>query len=309
MVSMLPRRTILRIAAGVAFVLAVGLGFIYWYDKKGQLPDAGFDTFVAHPAYVGGNGPRVAFDVAHNNWHTPTGRYRPLADLLRHDGYRVSTQTSAFSATSLDSVQILVVANALGPDGHEGRAAFTEAEDTALVTWVQHGGALLLIADHVPFGSAAERLAGRFGVTMYLAFARDNENHSGWDNERLRFSRANGLLTPGPITDGRTPEERIESVVTFTGQSLSVPPGAIPVLRMDNDAYDWESRSVRHPARDHAQGVAMTLGNGRVVVLGEAGLLSAQVDPLGFKMGMNSPGNDDRQFALNVLHWLSGLLR
>jgi hypothetical protein len=24
-------------------------------------------------------------------------------------------------------------------------------------------------------------------------------------------------------------------------------------------------------------------------------------------MGMNAPGSDDRQFALNVLHWLSAL--
>jgi hypothetical protein len=28
-----------------------------------------------------------------------------------------------------------------------------------------------------------------------------------------------------------------------------------------------------------------------------------------FKAGMNVPGNDDRQLALNVLHWLSGLLK
>jgi hypothetical protein len=27
------------------------------------------------------------------------------------------------------------------------------------------------------------------------------------------------------------------------------------------------------------------------------------------KIGMNVPGNDDRQLALNVLHWLSGLLK
>ena len=52
----------------------------------------------------------------------------------------------------------------------------------------------------------------------------------------------------------------------------------------------------------------MTFGEGKLVVLGEAGLLSAQVDPLGFKMGMNSPGNHNRQFALNVFHWLSGAL-
>jgi len=25
-------------------------------------------------------------------------------------------------------------------------------------------------------------------------------------------------------------------------------------------------------------------------------------------IGMNTAGNDDRQFALNVFHWLSGLL-
>jgi hypothetical protein len=27
------------------------------------------------------------------------------------------------------------------------------------------------------------------------------------------------------------------------------------------------------------------------------------------KMGMDVPGNDDRQYVLNVLHWLSGLLK
>ena len=53
----------------------------------------------------------------------------------------------------------------------------------------------------------------------------------------------------------------------------------------------------------------------RVVVLGEAAMFSAQVVTLPqgdrqvtFKAGMNAPGNDDRQFALNVGHWLSGLL-
>ena len=50
-------------------------------------------------------------------------------------------------------------------------------------------------------------------------------------------------------------------------------------------------------------------------MLGEAAMFSAQVVTLPqgdrqvtFKAGMNAPGNDDRQFALNVGHWLSGLL-
>jgi hypothetical protein len=46
------------------------------------------------------------------------------------------------------------------------------------------------------------------------------------------------------------------------------------------------------------------------VVMGEAGDLSAQIygaDPVG-KMGMNVPGCDNRQFALNIIHWLTGLI-
>jgi hypothetical protein len=141
---------------------------------------------------------------------------------------------------------------------------------------------------------------------MYLAFARDDVHHDGWDNERLVFSRQNGLLTSGAIANGRNAAERVNTVTTFTGQSLSVPKGAVPFLRMDDASYDWESSSVRNSARGHAQGISMVFGKGRVVMLGEAALLSAQVDPLGFRMGMNAAGNDDRQLALNIAHWLSG---
>ncbi|HEX8246526.1 MAG TPA: hypothetical protein VF541_23680, partial [Longimicrobium sp.] len=64
-------------------------------------------------------------------------------------------------------------------------------------------------------------------------------------------------------------------------------------------------------AAGRAQGVAMAFGAGRVVVLGEAAMLSAQVATLPgrepMRMGMNVPGSDDQQFALNVMHWLSRL--
>jgi hypothetical protein len=297
-------RTALRITAGLASVSAFGLGFVYWYDSTGQRPDKAFDTSVKVPTYLEG-GPLVVFDVGHRNWHTPTGRYRPLADLFRHDGYRIGEIHSEITAASLDSVRVLIVANAIGPSGHEGWDAFTAAECEFIAQWVRKGGALLLVADHAPFGAAAASLARTFGVTMYRRFARDDAHHAGWDNEKLLFSRTNALLMPHPITDGRVAGERVDSVVAFTGQSLSVPSTATALLRMDNDAYDWESRKVRYPAGGHAVGIAMPFGAGRVVVLGEAGMLSAQVDPLGIKMGMNRAGNDNRQFALNILRWLS----
>jgi hypothetical protein len=143
---------------------------------------------------------------------------------------------------------------------------------------------------------------------MHLSFARDDTNHAGWDNERLLFSRDNGLIGSGPIADGRGPAERVQRVITFTGQSLSVPSGAMSFLRLSRNAYDWESSSVRHSAADHTQGAALRVESGRMVILGEAGMLSAQVDPLGFKMGMNTTGNDNKQLALNIVHWLTHVL-
>ena len=42
--------------------------------------------------------------------------------------------------------------------------------------------------------------------------------------------------------------------------------------------------------------------------MGEAAELSAQVFGVDEKFGMNVPGIDNRQMALNIMHWLSGLL-
>jgi hypothetical protein len=46
-------------------------------------------------------------------------------------------------------------------------------------------------------------------------------------------------------------------------------------------------------------------------VLGEAAMLSAQfiTGPNAMKFGMNRTDIDNRQLALNIMHWLSGLLK
>ncbi|HKS28523.1 MAG TPA: hypothetical protein VJS44_11915, partial [Pyrinomonadaceae bacterium] len=56
-----------------------------------------------------------------------------------------------------------------------------------------------------------------------------------------------------------------------------------------------------------SQGVAFRYGRGRVVVMGEAGVLSAQL-PLDGAMGMNDTRADNRQLTLNIMHWLSGVI-
>ncbi|HSQ59439.1 MAG TPA: DUF4350 domain-containing protein, partial [Acidobacteriota bacterium] len=63
------------------------------------------------------------------------------------------------------------------------------------------------------------------------------------------------------------------------------------------------------PARPagSAQGLALEHGRGRVVVLGEAAMLTAQVSRRK-PFGMNLPDNDNARFALHVMRWLSGKL-
>jgi hypothetical protein len=39
-------------------------------------------------------------------------------------------------------------------------------------------------------------------------------------------------------------------------------------------------------------------------------MLSAQISGAEKRpMGMNVPGNDNKQYALNLMHWLSGILK
>jgi hypothetical protein len=111
-----------------------------------------------------------------------------------------------------------------------------------------------------------------------------------------------------PITRGRNDSERISRVQTFTGQSLKGPPGSLPIMKLADTAFDRVDGN-EVSAAGRSQGLAFAYGKGRVVLLGEAAMLSAQIAGNGErKMGMNAGGIDNKQLALNILHWLSGLL-
>ena len=162
-----------------------------------QKADPEFNAAVEHPSYSKG-GPRVMFDEAHNNFHTTTGRYKPFADLIMNDGYRVVRNRQTLTKTLLDSFKVLIIANALGAeemdDDGADRSAFTDEECDAVRDWVRGYGSLLLIADHAPFGGAAENLAKRFGVEMSKGFTYDVENSVNGNPSLIVYSRENKLL-------------------------------------------------------------------------------------------------------------------
>ena len=280
-----------------------------------QLADPEFNSSVANPAYSK-NGPRVYFDEAHHNFHTTEGRYKPFVDLLLNDGYRIIRNREPFTKTSLNSFKVLVIANALGAEemDDEGAdaSAFTEEECAAVQEWVKSGGSLLLIADHAPFGGAATSLGNRFGVDMSKGFTFDPQNSVENNPSLLIFSRANKLLTSHPITEGRDQNERLNRVQSFTGQSLKGPEDSVAILKLADTAKDTPNREAASSvsAAGRAQAIAFKYGKGRVVVQGEAAMLSAQIAGANKQpMGMNVRGNDNKQYALNLMHWLSGLLK
>lgn len=317
-----------------------------------QMADPTFNAKVPNQAYTKKH-PKVLFDEAHNNFHTTTGRYKPFVDLITNDGYIITANNEKFQPKSLSGYDVLVIANALGAERQNmpdaSQSPFTNEECDAVRDWVRAGGSLLLIADHAPFGAAAEKLASRFGVDMSKGHTGDRENQ---DSETgiatfIVFSRSNKLLADHPITRGRNKTEKVNNVLTFTGQSLKGPAGSVAFLKLADTAFDRlppgdNARTVvldRLPNGDsippgvqvqnreagatvsaagRSQGLAMSFGKGRVIVMGEAGMLSAQVvrgpaaaamgkDEL--QMGMNRKGIDNRQLALNIMHWLSRLLK
>jgi hypothetical protein len=284
-----------------------------------QQADLSFEPEIPRPAYEAGQGPVVQIDEAHFNFHTVEGRYAPFTKLLRRDGYVVRGLAETPTAASLGQGDIYVVANAIAESDQKGwklpaEPAFSQQEIEAIRDWVEEGGSLLLIADHMPFPGSVEDLAAAFDILFGNGFLYDAE-----DNTRLEFTRDVGL-EDHPITNGRDESERVDSVRTFTGQAfrverefeplLTLPAGS--TLKLPVKAWKFKPTTPSIPAGGMLQGAVLRFGKGRVAVFGEAAMFSAQewvTKDERHLMGMNRPDAEQNpQFLLNVMHWLSGSL-
>lgn len=284
-----------------------------------------FDAIVLDPAYERGTGPTVLFDAGHHNHHAIGSTYRPFANLMTNDGFQIVELYGQLSRVGLRDADILVIVAAQADTETNSEPAFSRAEISDVVAWVHQGGSLLLVTDHYPFANAAEPLANALGleVSKGMVFDEQHFREGTKDDSRLIFSRENGLLSPSPILEGRTPSERVALVETFTGDAflpsdpswnlLTLAPSSLRylgvpyVVRNGGDVKVTVEFKDPQSGQRWAQEPSFTLGKGRVVALADAAMLTAQEDG-GRKIGMNTPGNDNRQFALNVMHWLGRLL-
>jgi hypothetical protein len=178
----------------------------------------------------------------------------------------------------------------------------------------QRSGALLLIADHLPWPAAADKLASVFGVHFSPGHALDEKTQA----DPMIFKRSDGTLAEHPVTKGRSAAETVDSVATFTGSAFRVDKGGEPLLIFGpgivsftpTNFWGFNADTPRIPVTGWYQGAVRHVGKGRVAVFGEAAMFSAQVDgPKRVPFGMNTPeAKQNPQFILNLFHWFSGLL-
>lgn len=278
-------------------------------------PDTTWAPAVREPAFPRGAGPVVLVDEGHHERHTLGGSFAPFGRLLEADGYVARSHAGRLDLAAFEDVAVVVIANPLA-EANVGRwrrpveAAFDEVEIETLAGWVADGGALLLIADHMPFAGAAASLAARFGIDWIDGFALDSAGGG-----RTVFSRSNGALASHAIADGRDPAGRVDSVMSFSGSAIRGGTGE-PVLILPSDyvvlvpeeAWAFDEETPRESANGSLQGVVVEYGSGRVAAFGEAAMFTAQVvEPAGAPVGLNHPaaaGNE--RFVRNVLLWLVG---
>ena len=307
-------------------ILAVIIIFLMAGCDTGQVPDKSYKPAVIDPAHQAGEGPLVCLDEAHNNFHTLENRFWAFGELLRRDGYVVESSREKFSAPVLEPCRILVIANAQLEDLDWGEypyptpSGFTDQEIEAVESWVNEGGSLLLIADHMPLAGVASKLASAFEVEFNDGFAI-----AGFDSPETRdaafgiptiFSINSQTLLPHPITTGRSEKESVTSIRSFTGQAFQAPQSAQPlmalpddfVLLMPEESWIFTPDTKTIPVGGWLQGAVMPFGSGRAAFFGEAAMFTAQITD-GVPSGMNAPmAEQNFQFVLNVMHWLSRIL-
>lgn len=284
-----------------------------------QVADRDFAPLVSPPAFAEGKGPVVCLDEAHHNFHTLEGRFYAFGALLRHDGYGVVPSRTAFDANTLSACAVLVIANAQPSDAdwndypQPTPSAFAPSEIAAVRAWVQGGGRLLLIADHMPLAGAALALAAAFDVEFTDGFAFAGVDAEAKAKPTL-FRLDEGTLADSTILRGRNAKERITQLRSFTGQAFRAP-GAQPLMVLPAGfvslhpakAWTFDDATPRIDVGGWLQGAVKDVGQGRAAFFGEAAMFSAQLTGTERKpMGMNAPGAEQNaQFVLNLMHWLA----
>lgn len=272
----------------------------------------------------------VLLDAAHHNaWNDPR-----MTRFLENQGFEVRQLDVRFGRKELDGVDIVLIAGALSeqnavPENRSQEAfdqawrlptpsAFTEQEISLLSSWVEAGGALMLVSDHMPLAGAIGDLAAEFGIEVSNGFAVDASaltDLSGPDVSNagsIVFRRSDGTLAAHEVTDGRDEAKRVDTVATYVGSAFRLPDNGEALLELGPNfvsllpeiAWRFSEDTAREPIGGWSQGGLLRVGLGRLAIFGELGIL-ATPEALARDPDPDNPQKQNPQLLLNVLQWLS----
>jgi hypothetical protein len=240
-------------------------------DKTTTLVDPGVDVAVvqAGPVGVPGNtvGPRILIDASRDGgvwWFPQIAPYRAtayhqgqaLADSLRNSGYVVEElpRTLTITGTLLPSYDIVMRVTGFG--------TYTQPELSAYQAYVNDGGKLLLLGDHM-MHLPADGLALSFGI-RFAGITRG-------ENRITTFA-------PHRVTAD------VEPLIYGVGSGIvAQPPGATILARLSEGSYlDLNKNNVRDSTDTPAPAVlgVMPYGKGRIVFSGDTNLWEWIPQPL-----------------------------
>lgn len=239
--------------------------------------------------------------------------------LAEHD-YQLRTVSGPFDEVVLAGAHVLLIRNPVHAENVDNfvrpiRSAFSQAEIRAVVRWVEDGGGLFLIIEHMPWAGAMSELASAFGATTTNGFvikggALSQVMPTYIDSAAgaFVFRRADGGLLSHPVTRG------VDSVFTNWGTAFRLPHAGTSLLTLDSAALSLEPEVAwKFPnstpvisVGGWSQGALLSYGRGRVVLLGDSFLVFA---PGHIREGTpTEAASQHPQFTLNLLRWVSGNL-
>jgi hypothetical protein len=239
-------------------------------------------------------GTKILWDQGHGqtagnaDW-VITGGNSSFADALKAKGYTVASTTSAISSTVLSGYKVLVLP--------EPNINYTAAEKTAINTFVQNGGGVYFIADHLV----------------------SDRNNDGWDSVQIfdgsqttafpttgswvgatygfYFNRNN--VSQEPITDVRANSVTagVTAVGAWNGSTIHVT-GANASIKSDIFLTGQAD-----PFHLHG-----TYGSGRFAALGDSSLYDDGTGAAGDTLYDGWNDYSDKTLAVNTVMWLAGTI-
>jgi len=305
-----------------------------------QLPDYAYTPTVTNPENT--PPPIILFDAGHNNVHNINQSYYGFTKLLTADGYNIRAIRGPFvedpsfghspifrqaqglpplsdfqQQKKLSNILFIVSACSAMPCTDGTTDALTDAEVTEIHQWVTQGGSLFLAFDHPPFAQVSN-LAAAFGIELvpigkdFLFFIQPGTTNPSikiLDTQLLQINTARfrygTLNVESALVSGRNITETIDYVQTFSGYGFKksqTPPTDInyePLMTLNGIS----------------QGMALTVGAGKVYISGEAAMFSAQLGSQGATLPISehnamgfqaSTAVFNEQYLKNIIHWLDG---